>query len=846
MTRIEELLGFSQAISPTHERDLADSLITLEAAKEAGIRTAPPDAVPKILGACNYGWTAPQVESMLVFPYPPLNGGGSSDYYRFKIFPGIATKDGKTVKYLQPAGATNHLYCPPGVDPRGKDVLYLTEGEKKSLCLTLNGFPCIGLGGVYGWRAKNPDGSSSVIPDFEAVEWRKRDVVIVFDADIAINDQVGRAEAELADELIARKARVFIVRLPYGPGYPKGADDYIREHGKDAFAKLPRKPVKPPKVRGQTQTAVRTSPDSPFTGTPYLIEKGRLCFLKQVGGGRNVAQVVTPLCNFVAQCPEELIKDDGRESTREFVITGTLDSGQTLPPAIVKATEFRGMGWVNKQWGMAANIAAGQSSQDRVREAIQCLSRTARQRTIYTHSGWRKINGVWVFLHGGGAINGPEGIEVDLGPDLSRYRLPAPGGPEAAQASFQLLEVAPPEITYPIQSCIYLSVLADLLKVNFSLWPLGPTGSLKSTLAALFLSHFGDFTELTLPGQWSSTANALERRAFILKDLPFVIDDYAPQHDHRRAAEMEAKAHRLIRAAGNRGGRQRLTGEMTERQTYDPRCLIISTGEITPTGQSLAARYFTVEMERGKIDLGRLTAAQKIRHLYPQAMSAYLHNLAPRLDDTLEMARELWEGYRSAAQSGVHLRVPEMVAWLMLGFELFLQFQHHLGVINETYDWEQKAWRVFTHLAVKHSWLIEGERPTLKFINILRELFIQKRIHVLGTDGQCPPEWSALGWRQYGELTPQSELVGWIGDGFLYLMPESTFGVVQKALRDQQGYLGVGKNELLKALAKEGFIQPNANGENTRGKWIQGNSKRVIYLPFGQLFQEENEGVNPA
>lgn len=568
MAWIEQLLRFSRELSPAHQKDLADSLISPEAAKEAGIQTAPPDAVPKILGACNYGGAAPQVESMLVFPYPSLNGEGFSDYYRFKIFPAIATKDNKTVKYLQPAGTTNHLYCPPGVDPRGKDTIYLTEGEKKSFCLTLNGFPCIGLGGVYGWRSKNRDGSSSVIPDFEVINWRKRDVVIVFDADVAINDQVEQAEAELAQELISRKARVFIVRLPYAPGCAKGVDDYIREHGKQAFAKLPRKPVKPQKIKGQTHTNVITSPDSPFAGTPYLIEKGRLCFLRQVGSGRNVAQVVTPLCNFVAQCPEELIKDDGRESTREFVITGTLDTGQMLPPAIVKATEFRGMGWVNKQWGMAANIAAGQSSHDRAREAIQCLSRTAKQRTIYTHSGWRKINGAWVFLHGGGAINGPEGIEVDLGPDLSRYRLPAPGGKEAAQASFQLLEVAPPEITYPFQSFIYLSVLADLLKVNFTLWPIGPTGSLKSTLSALFLSHFGDFTELTLPGQWSSTANALERRAFILKDLPFVIDDYAPQPDQRRAAEMEAKAHRLIRAAGNRGGRQRLTGEMTERQVF--------------------------------------------------------------------------------------------------------------------------------------------------------------------------------------------------------------------------------------------------------------------------------------
>jgi hypothetical protein len=812
-----------------HIQDLAESCISPEAAREAGIASVPPRWVKKILGLCGFGWAEDKVDSILAFPYRPVNSNGREDFYRFKVDPPIQSKKG-TAKYLQPKDTANRAYIPLGVDPQGKDTLHVTEGEKKSYCLTLNGFPCIGLGGVYGYRAKNGDGSSSVISDFDAINWHKRDVVIVFDADIAVNSQVEQAEADLADELISRKARVFSVRLPYGPGCAKGVDDFIKKHGKDAFAKLPRKAVKPRREKVQSQTITEANSDGPFAGTPYLIREGRLCYIKQVGTGRNVAQVVTPLCNFTAQCTEELIKDDGRESVREFLIGGTLDSGQLLPQAVVKANEFRGMGWINRHWGMAANITAGQSAQDRVREAIQHLSRKARQRTIYTHSGWRKLNGVWVFLHGGGAINGPEGIEVDLGPDLSRYHLPSPGGPEAAYASFQLLEVAPPEITYPFQACIYLSVLADLLKINFTLWPLGLTGSLKSTISALFLSHFGDFTELTLPGQWNSTANALERRAFILKDLPFVIDDYAPQHDHRRAGEIEAKAQRIIRAAGNRGGRQRLTSDMTERQTFDPRCLIISTGELTPPGQSLAARYFTVEMARAKIDLAKLSTAQTARNLYPQAMSAYLHYLAPRLDETLDRVRELWQTYRQMAQNAAHLRVPEMMAWLMVGFELFLNFQHHMGVIKDTYDLEKHAWQVFKDLAATHARLIEGERPTLKFLNILRELFIQKRVYVRGTDGKCPPEWENLGWQAYDEPAPYGEHIGWIGEGYLYLMPESTFRTVQKTIREQGGFLGIGKNELLKTLGRDEIIEPDEKGENTRFKWISGKSYRVIFV----------------
>src|SRR5262249_10847483 len=66
------------------------------------------------------------------------------------------------------------------------------------------------------------------------------------------------------------------------------------------------------------------------------------------------------------------------------------------------------------------------------------------------------------------------------------------------------------------------------LPIHASLWIEGQTGSLKSTLAARFLSHFGSFERISLPGAWSSTANQLERRAFLLKDVLFVVDDYAP------------------------------------------------------------------------------------------------------------------------------------------------------------------------------------------------------------------------------------------------------------------------------------------------------------------------------
>ena len=149
---------------------------------------------------------------------------------------------------------------------------------------------------------------------------------------------------------------------------------------------------------------------------------------------------------------------------------------------------------------------------------------------------------------------------------------------------------------------------------------------------------------------------------------------------------MSEKAGRLIYQAGNRSSRGRLAPDLSARPNHYPRCLIISTGEMLLPGQrqSATARYLGIELDPKKtpIDKARLTAAQGEAHLYPGAMAAYLEHLAPRLEDTQAEIQDLWEGYRTAFQSAAHLRIPEIQAWLAVGFEMFLRFQARMGAIT--------------------------------------------------------------------------------------------------------------------------------------------------------------------
>lgn len=386
-----------------------------------------------------------------------------------------------------------------------------------------------------------------------------------------------------------------------------------------------------------------------LVGHCYFEARGRLCL--EVYDRQGMPQT-RPLANFRARITEEVSRDDGLIKKKEFGITGSLETGRSLPPALIPAKDFDSLNWIKREWGAAATVAPGRSLGPHLANAIQAHSKGFKRRVVYAHSGWRKIDGAWRYLHGGGAIGPGEPVEVDLGENLHLYRLPEPGGLEAAQASLRFLDLASWEVTAPLLACVYLAPFADLLKIDFSLWLYGPTGAMKSTLAALALCHFGAFDRLTLPGSWFSTVNSLEKLCFTLKDSLIVIDDFMPAASAKDFTGLSERAGRLIYTAGNRSARGRLAPDLSQRPNYYRRGLIISTGEVLLTGQrqSATARYLGVELDPKKIpvDMVRLTAAQKEAHLYPAAMAAFLSDLAPRLDDAQDEIRELWEGYRGA------------------------------------------------------------------------------------------------------------------------------------------------------------------------------------------------------
>jgi len=109
--------------------------------------------------------------------------------------------------------------------------LHITEGGKKAGALLSHGYTAIALCGVEMWHLKGS--KQNLVPNLDLIEWKGREVIILFDADAQTNDNVKRNVRNLGKELERRGAKVYAVGWELSLG--KGIDDVLVEHGTETL-----------------------------------------------------------------------------------------------------------------------------------------------------------------------------------------------------------------------------------------------------------------------------------------------------------------------------------------------------------------------------------------------------------------------------------------------------------------------------------------------------------------------------------------------------------------------------------------------------------------------------------
>jgi len=586
-------------------------------------------------------------------------------------------------------------------------------------------------------------------------------------------------------------------------------------------------------------------------------------FYKDQSGyiGKAGEEFNKPLINMLIYPVKEITIDSGSILEKEYRIGGiNLLTGEKLPEITVEARKFPSMGWLSK-WGMAVNVFAGQGIKDLIRNQIQCLFSLITQEVKYTHLGMREIQGENFYFHGNGIIV-PQNTKLKLNnitveiqeQRLKNYKLVKNDDliQDAISQSLQLLQVAPLQITYPLLAITYLAPLCSILKSighepKFVIWVYGATGSRKTTISSLFLSHMGNFSDGTPPSSFKDTVNSLEKRFSLCKDNLIVVDDYFPSTNAYEARMMEQTAQTILRYFGDRVSRGRMKSDTGLYADFPPQGMAIVTGEDLISGHSSMARLFPIEVLRNDVDLKKLTECQQRASLLVHAMHGYIEWLITEQPLKKEEVNEFFSEMRTEYASRLgHGRMLDTIACLLIGLGCFLTFAVSKNVISE--EQEQaiyaEAKEIFVSIAETQTHSMQEQRPSEKFLEVVRSLldsgqiFTKRRPNKSVGRGQVP---------RRRDANNGGTDVGWHDDQFFYFQPTVLYNNVVQFLRRQSETFSITANMLWKYLEQDGAIEVEFEKDRTHrlvSTRIDTKKSRYLKVKYSALYSDEDNDSN--
>jgi hypothetical protein len=581
-----------------------------------------------------------------------------------------------------------------------------------------------------------------------------------------------------------------------------------------------------------------------IAGTKYYEDNARL--VKRDKNGPIM------LSTFTARITRRLVYHDGPKSTTYFEIQGQRhnpeqpDQPIDLPQILVSAADFSGMSWALEKWGSDAIIFPEANAVADIRTAIQLASRPTTK-NIYTHTGWTEIDGLPTYLHFNGGINhtgNNKAITVQLPNELSRYSLPEPSVQaftESLRASLRLVNLGPPEITWPILLATFRAAIGD---ADFAVHIAGRTGSFKSELASLMQSHYGAQMDARhLPASWSATANALEALTYRAKNAIITIDDYVPVGSSYQVKALDAKVDQVIRAQGNQQGRARLGDATQLQQTYYPRGIILSTGEDIPTGHSVRGRMMILELEPNSINPTKLTAAQKSRPLYAQQMSNWIQWIAQT--QPFQELRDLAQHKRDEYIDIGHGRTPTMLGQLIATAHLLERFARQSTIDPKLVATiATSAEQALVDAARNQTQYLQQADPVLGFLETIRSLIGTDKGHFRTLNGGVPIDAPQWGWKTEeveGEMQrykPQGPCLGWINTSqqLFYVNAD----IIPMIIGRSGGKIALTETTLLKRLAGSGIVpkRDSARQRNTIRITAEGIQRQVVPIMISSLIEQ--------
>jgi len=373
---------------------------------------------------------------------------------------------------------------------------------------------------------------------------------------------------------------------------------------------------------------------------------------------------------------------------------------------------------------------------------------------------------------------------------------------------------------------------------NYVPYLYGPTGTFKTTIAIAGLCHFGEFDPDKL-SNFEDTANSLEKRSFILKDVLMLLDDFHPSSRIADAQIKEGIAQRMIRASSNHTGRSRLNADSTEKGRYEPRGILMITGEEIPSVQSTLARVLLIQIGNGDIEKSKLSAFQQKSQLLPHAMSSFIHWVRKNIDNIQkQFAMKFQELRQKAVETGKlnHLKLCEQVAFQQYTINLIADWVREKKVLSskKVYYLKKDAWEVFMENAENLQARLKSEDPVEQFQEIVSILLLQRKIRL--KEKVKKPGKRFESYRGNAD----SELVGYYDNEYVYFMPTALWNSVKKFCKSEGRHFPVKNNTLYRMMREKGLLFTRCT-ENTTNERIYGESRRCLIVKKEFVMSDEKE-----
>ena len=588
----------------------------------------------------------------------------------------------------------------------------------------------------------------------------------------------------------------------------------------------------------------------------------------QNGGGlyffdcRKAKNRDTKLCNFTAEITHEVTKVDGQNSFKTLLVQGQRSDGTYFPSVDIEATQFDGMDWVMSHWGAKAIINVVPKSKDHVAAAIKSLS-TYEMKTVYLHTGWIFHAKKYAYLSASGGItaNGysPD-FATELSGSLNNYELPAPcADMEVPVTKFLELfsDLIDDGTGLVILSGAFRSIFSEFVPCTVSLYLQGTTGTYKSAVVGVVQALFGKtFNGSNLPENWSSTGNAIEKKAALAKDAMFVVDDFVARGTQSDVARMHRDAERVLRSQGNQSGRDRMTSTTELRGANVPKGMICATGEDLPNGHSLQARLVIINMKKGSTNTGVLSQLQDYAQTgdLAQLNANFIRWIAAAADDGV-IEQYFIDALSSCAEqlpTEGHARTRDNLSQMLAGLWIYLQYAIDVGIMNlEAADiFKLQAIETVLALSRIQAGVDKDASDAERFVKVLQSALSMGSCHLAEQSGGYPKYYTAAGWKMTGsgrsqKIEGQGVKVGWMNDKHVFIDITAAQKVVKQLSQGTGNYLGSSDRAVTKALYEANMLAEVSKDRLTIKVTVEGQRRNLLCMDTDLFMDIDYDVVAP-